>query len=226
MEEINMARGKAAFTLKERLQHAKVSNPTHAIVTSYEMEAEVDDMEEHNEWFKIVGKMSRCSMCLTLLLLELWTTPWILMQILRCHAHPRSRTLGTQRSRHSLGDGTHTMSRPWCVHVASFLHGPLCMVPRWSQTFWYSHLSSSPLMYAHPALKVMVKNAFSVPGAQKPEHLIYDSNCDAKQQVMASQDPYFQDMGMCVDVWHFLNKHKVTHHFCQENCNPAMYPEL
>jgi hypothetical protein len=72
----------------------------------------------------------------------------------------------------------------------------------------------------------MVKNAFSVPGAQKPEHLIYDSNCDAKQQAKASNDPYFEDMGMCVDVWHFLNKHKVTHTFCQENCNPAMYPEL
>jgi hypothetical protein len=72
----------------------------------------------------------------------------------------------------------------------------------------------------------MVKNAFSVPGAQKPEHLIYDSNCDAKQQAMVSNDPYFRDMGMCVDVWHFLNKHKVTHTFCQEHCNPAMYPEL
>jgi hypothetical protein len=69
-----------------------------------------------------------------------------------------------------------------------------------------------------------VKNAFSVPGAHKPEHLIYDTNCDAKQQ--AQSDPYFDDMGMCVDVFHFANKHKVTHTFCQENCNPAMYPEL
>ncbi|KAF8226601.1 hypothetical protein L208DRAFT_1301045, partial [Tricholoma matsutake] len=73
---------------------------------------------------------------------------------------------------------------------------------------------------------VMVKNAFSVPGAQKPEHLVYDSNCDAKQQAMASGDPFFADMGMSVDVWHFLNKHKVTHEFCQVHCNPAMYPEL
>ena len=72
----------------------------------------------------------------------------------------------------------------------------------------------------------MVKNAFSVPGVQKPEHLIYDSNCDAKQQAMASKDLYFKKMGMCVDVWHFLNKHKVMHTFCQENCNLAMYLEL
>ena len=73
---------------------------------------------------------------------------------------------------------------------------------------------------------VMVKNAFSVPGAQKPEHLIYDSTCDAKQQAMASGDPFFADIGMCIDVWHFLNKHKVTHKFCQQHCNPVMYPEL
>lgn len=31
---------------------------------------------------------------------------------------------------------------------------------------------------------------------------------------------------MCVDVWHFLHKHKSTHQFCQLNCNPADYPEL
>jgi hypothetical protein len=72
----------------------------------------------------------------------------------------------------------------------------------------------------------MVKNAFSVPGAEKPEHLIYDSNCDAKQQAMAWGDEFFKDMGMCVDVWHFLNKHKITHEFCQKHCNPAMYPEM
>ena len=54
---------------------------------------------------------------------------------------------------------------------------------------------------------MMVKNAFSVPSAQKPEHLVYDSNCDVKQQVMALGDPFFADMGMSVDVWHFLNKH-------------------
>ena len=31
---------------------------------------------------------------------------------------------------------------------------------------------------------------------------------------------------MCVDVWHFLNKHQVTHEYCQKHCNPAMYKEL
>ncbi|KAF8168554.1 hypothetical protein B0H34DRAFT_779819 [Crassisporium funariophilum] len=62
---------------------------------------------------------------------------------------------------------------------------------------------------------LFVKNMFS-----------YDTNCNAKQQVMARGDPFFEQIGMCGDVWHFLNKHQVTHVFCQEHCNPANYPEL
>ena len=71
-----------------------------------------------------------------------------------------------------------------------------------------------------------IKNAFSVPGAYKPKHLFYNTNCDAKQQVIKSSDPFFANMGMCVDIWHFLDKHKAKDDFCQEHCNPANYPEL
>ena len=71
---------------------------------------------------------------------------------------------------------------------------------------------------------VMVKNAFSVPSACKPEHIFYDTNCLARQQ--AEKDPWFNGIGMCVDAWHFRNKHAVTHQYCQLNCNPAQYPEL
>jgi hypothetical protein len=70
----------------------------------------------------------------------------------------------------------------------------------------------------------MVKNAFSVPGAQKPEHIMYDTNCDAQQQ--AEKDEWFRDIGMCVDAWHFRNKHAITHQYCQLHCNPAKYPKL
>lgn len=71
---------------------------------------------------------------------------------------------------------------------------------------------------------VMVKNTFSVPGAHKPEHIMYDTNCGASEQ--ARKDPWFDGIGMSVDVWHFKNKHSVTHEWCQKNCNPAMFPEL
>ena len=72
--------------------------------------------------------------------------------------------------------------------------------------------------------QVMVQNAFSVPGAKKPDHIFYDSNCDARQQ--AEKNTWFAGIGMCVDVWHFRNKHKVTHEYCQKYCNPIQYPEL
>lgn len=74
--------------------------------------------------------------------------------------------------------------------------------------------------------KDFTKKAFSVPRAHKPEHFIYDTACDAKQQVEARGDTWWKDIGMCVDVWHLLNKHKTTHDYCQKNCNPADYPEL
>ncbi|KAJ7033257.1 hypothetical protein C8F04DRAFT_1210932 [Mycena alexandri] len=75
---------------------------------------------------------------------------------------------------------------------------------------------------------LFVQKACSVPGAFKPEHLIYDTNCDAKQQVLAHPDmwSWFTDVAMTVDVFHFLNKHSVTHTFCQEHCNPAKFPDL
>jgi hypothetical protein len=75
---------------------------------------------------------------------------------------------------------------------------------------------------------LFVQKTFSVPRAHKPEHLIYDTNCDAKQQVNAHPDvwSWFKDINMTVDVFHFLNKHDVGHTFCQEKCNPIACPEL
>jgi hypothetical protein len=73
-----------------------------------------------------------------------------------------------------------------------------------------------------------VQKTFLVPRAIKPEHFVYDTNCDARQQVLAHPEhwAWFLDVGMTVDVFHFLNKHQITHLFCQEHCNPAKFPEL
>ncbi|KAJ7580731.1 hypothetical protein C8J56DRAFT_1169107 [Mycena floridula] len=74
---------------------------------------------------------------------------------------------------------------------------------------------------------IFFKKACTVPGARKLQGFIFDTNCDAMQQAEKSDDPeWYSDVAMCVDVFHFLNKHKVTHSYCQQNCNPAMYPEL
>lgn len=71
----------------------------------------------------------------------------------------------------------------------------------------------------------MVQNAFSIPGAKKPKHIFYDTNCLACQQAEKSF-PWFKGIGMCVDIWHFLNKHQTMHQYCQENCNLIQFPEL
>jgi hypothetical protein len=68
----------------------------------------------------------------------------------------------------------------------------------------------------------MVKKTFSVPGARKPEHLIYDSNCNALKEVEAHCDAWFTSVGMCVDIFHLRTKHKV----CWTCCDPKHYPEL
>ncbi|KAF7305379.1 hypothetical protein HMN09_00790100 [Mycena chlorophos] len=87
-------------------------------------------------------------------------------------------------------------------------------------------------MYTDEAVSnalLCVQKSFSVPGARKPDIFVYDTNCNAKQQVEAHKNTHwrwFQDVGLPVDVFHFLHKHGVGHTFCQEWCNPAKFPEL
>jgi len=47
----------------------------------------------------------------------------------------------------------------------------------------------------------MIKQMMSVPRARKPEHIMYDSCCLARQQ--AEKIPWFKGIGMCIDPWHF-----------------------
>lgn len=62
------------------------------------------------------------------------------------------------------------------------------------------------------------------PSGRKPEHLMFDSNCGLMKCVQ--HDPWWQDIALSVDVFHFDKKHSVTDIFCQEHCNPAAYEEL
>ena len=60
--------------------------------------------------------------------------------------------------------------------------------------------------------------------AIKLDHIFFDNNCSLAQHVKA--DLYFNNIGLSVDVFHFKSKHKESHTFCQENCNPAAFSEL
>ncbi|KAF8426822.1 hypothetical protein L210DRAFT_3420560 [Boletus edulis BED1] len=84
-------------------------------------------------------------------------------------------------------------------------------------------------MYHHEAISnvlVMIQQLYSLARARKPQHLIYDSNCNALREVQCRHLSFFQDMGMCVDTFHHRTKHKVTDTLCQEKCNMRAYPEL
>ncbi|EDR02614.1 uncharacterized protein LACBIDRAFT_308276 [Laccaria bicolor S238N-H82] len=68
-----------------------------------------------------------------------------------------------------------------------------------------------------------VKRTFSI-NHQKPNHLFFDNNCSLSKHVKG--DPFFKDMGLTVDVFHFNCKHSVKDKYCQSNCNPVDYAEL
>jgi hypothetical protein len=58
----------------------------------------------------------------------------------------------------------------------------------------------------------------------RPTHVFFDNNCRLALHV--KDDPFFQDIRLSVDVFHFECKHSKQDTFCQENCNPAAFPEL
>ena len=62
------------------------------------------------------------------------------------------------------------------------------------------------------------------PGGFVPELWTFDTNCLVAQ--MVAKDPFFDNISLIVDVFHFTCKHSKSHEFCQQNCNPALYPEM
>lgn len=72
----------------------------------------------------------------------------------------------------------------------------------------------------------MIQQLYSLPRARKPQHLIYDSNCNALREVLSRRLTFFEGMGMCVDAFHHRTKHKASDTLCQERCNMRAYPEL
>ncbi|KAG6914131.1 hypothetical protein DXG01_002276 [Tephrocybe rancida] len=59
-----------------------------------------------------------------------------------------------------------------------------------------------------------------------PKFFVFDNNCKLQAHIHALKDHHFDNTGMPVNVFHFKSKHKLSDKFCQENCNPAAFPEL
>ena len=197
IEKKNSDRSTGSFLYKQRLQHAQISQPVDSLSTSHHVPEQ--DIQEDIELYSADKDGVR---------VHIEKNPGTIgvvddsQEICPSKAATGNRTVKAQFGRRRMHN-EQTLVRPCGVIFAR-------------ATMFGAEAVSNFL--------VMLKNAFSVPGAQKPEHIFYDTNCDARQQ--AEKDPWFQGIGMCVDAWHFRKKHAVTHKYCQLNCNPAKYPEL
>ncbi|KAG2340478.1 hypothetical protein BDR05DRAFT_1034938 [Suillus weaverae] len=90
-------------------------------------------------------------------------------------------------------------------------------------------ISGHGTMYHHEAVSnvlIMIEKMFSLLRAHKPQHMIYDSNCNALREVESRNITFFEGMGMCVDAFHHKTKHKASDVFCRERCDMKAYPEL
>jgi hypothetical protein len=200
MEKKHHERSTGSFLYKERLQHTKISQPVDSFSGAHRVPEQ--DIQEDFETFVVDGQNE-----------------------VAIHTQKNPGTVGTLDdvlprdpcpSKSAVGNQTlKAQFRRRRTHNEQTLVRPCGVIFAHATMFGAEAVSN---------FLVMVRNAFSVPGAQKPEHIFYDTNCDARQQ--AEKDPWFKGVGMCVDAWHFRNKHAVTHQYCQLHCNPAQYPEL
>ena len=117
-----------------------------------------------------------------------------------------------------------------CTHNEQLFIAP-CSIIIARETFYHSEAPSSVIVCVSMCLikvtlifyKEMIKQIYFLPGTM-PEHIFYDNNCTIAK--MVKNDPAFKDIRLTVDVFHFKCKHSENDVFCQENCNPAAYPEL
>ncbi|KAF8545581.1 hypothetical protein OG21DRAFT_1370836, partial [Imleria badia] len=100
------------------------------------------------------------------------------------------------------------------THNEQLAVAPCGMIIGWDMMFGAEGIAS---------IAEFIKRTFRFK-ALKPDHIFFDNNCSLAQHIKL--DPYFSNIGLTVDVFHFKSKHKETHTFCQEHCNPAVYPEL
>ncbi|KAI0712635.1 hypothetical protein C8Q76DRAFT_621583 [Earliella scabrosa] len=59
-----------------------------------------------------------------------------------------------------------------------------------------------------------------------PSFIFYDNNCNLLEHLHAIGEKRFTSIGMVVDVFHAVTKHKESDGFCARHCNPAAFPEL
>ncbi|KAF7318188.1 hypothetical protein HMN09_00327000 [Mycena chlorophos] len=209
MERLHTLRGTSVFTLRGRLEKHRVSHPD-----------EISDDEEavpaadNDEWFTVNANPTAVLLVKMILrrsnpLLPLHL-PSPLHQTHPCEASKTQPGIGRYKAQFGRRR----------THNEFMLSFP-CSLIAGRGTMHTAEATSNALKCG--------QQVFSVPGARKPNFFIYDTNCDAKQQVENNKTglwKWWADVKMPVDVFHFFHKHSIEHVFCQKWCNPAMFPEL
>ncbi|KIO03571.1 hypothetical protein M404DRAFT_144986, partial [Pisolithus tinctorius Marx 270] len=103
-----------------------------------------------------------------------------------------------------------------CTHNEQLIMRP-CGIILAQATFYGSEAIS--------AVNEFAKAVFPTPQST-PEYFIFDNNCKLHAHQEAKQDHHFSDTVLPVDVFHFNSKHKETDLYCQQQCNPAAFPDL
>ncbi|KAG1738148.1 uncharacterized protein EDB91DRAFT_1249466 [Suillus paluster] len=132
--------------------------------------------------------------------------------------------------------------KEWCMSMMRRLALAKDAPPKLKATFCRQHTNNEQLvvrpcgvicgrgtMYHHKAVLnvlIMIEKMFTLLRARKPQHMIYDSNCNTLHEVESRKITFFEGMGMCIDAFHHKTKHKASDVLCHERCDMKAYPEL
>ena len=165
MEKKHYECSTGSFLYKERLQHAKISQPVDSFLGARQVPEQ--DIQEDFEMFAI-GNDSEDKVAIHIQ--KNPGTVGTLDNILLQDPCPLKSAVGNRILKAQFGR-QRTHNEQTLVHPCGII---------------FAHAT----MFGAEAVSnflVMVRNTFFVPGAQKPEHIFYDTNCDARQQ--AEKDP-------------------------------------
>ena len=208
IERVHHERGQSHFQLRDRLQRARnLHQGNHSLhgrslarLTGLNNDNEVFFVDDDGEVVRDMGTVDP--------------------------DHSNTPNLGTQRQQKKVKA---KFTRSW-THNEQLAVVP-CGIILGRDTLFGAEAISSVAVCSHGLSYVIaltrfqefLKRIFYVESL-KPDHIIFDNNCGLAHHVKT--DPFFADIGLSVDVFHFKSKHSETDTFCQENCNPAAFPEL
>ena len=203
-EKMHNDQGQSRFQLRERLKRARIACPNNSALLSADLDDGLDDSPADDP----VNDNGEVEFDLTQ------------------DGHPIPTPVNVQTTSRKL----RAQFGRKCTHNEQLFVAP-CGIIIARETFYHSEAPSNVIVCVSMCstkviliiYKEMIKWIYHLPGTM-PKHIFYDNNCTIAK--MVKNDPAFKDIGLTVDVFHFKCKHSENDVFCQENCNPAAYPEL